>query len=534
MYRMAPVLLSPRDAASALLQRHRHVLASHQPTLDIPELPADATAVWGRDGSPTFRTGETWWTQCSVPRAASKALLEAFRPTSSVACFLFPFHPAAVREALDMTSSQQAVIALLGDIDLSMFLSCEDFSADFASNRLWLVRDAAGLEALLQDRRGLPVPGIFIRTPGTDDALVKTGVDSCQAVFSRIRERNEQHAEQIRRTPRTLSRPAQRLLVATTNRFKLWDDAQVALRDIASAMDGMEMMNWAIDDPASMSPLHLLEQSSKADALLAADFFRGDAHGVLPSDLPVITWVTQPRVDTYTAASKLDRVLLADPAFRKLARQAGWPDAQVEMAARPTTLLPSPPPGSRLALIADTLPLSIPPEIEDFSSHRLLWERAESELRTDPLRIGTDIAGYLDRMRIEMHIAPEGFPTVTIAERLVVPLWQQEVARRILGAGLPLKIYGSGWDKTEVSSAVAGSICSVQDLRKAVEQAAALIVPIPVAYAHPAEACGRAALRASGDLASFLRRAAAAVASPAKPAIPTIPILSTNLLRRLL
>lgn len=321
--------------------------------------------------------------------------------------------------------------------------------------------------------------------------------------------------------------------------FKLWENTPATLVRIAADIPGAEVVPWWIDDPTCLSPLHLLEQSRVCDAMLTADFFRADGQGIIPASVPVLTWVTQPRVERYTDACRSDRLLLADVTFKREARKAGWSDSQIELASRPFPASPLPPPAAppHLALIADTRPIEIPPEIEDYSSHRLLWERVESELQTDPLRLGIDIAGYLERTRLDMHIAAEGFPIGRIAEALVLPLWQQQVARRIVEAGLPLRIHGRGWEATplitEHPHLHMGKICTPGELENAVQLATGLVVPLPLEHAHPVEFVGRPALRPSGDWGLFFKRLSQLLTHPPKPSAQTIPPISVSLLQRL-
>ena len=115
-----------------------------------------------RDGSLTHRTPAGWAAGCSLPRRAARQQLRTMDVGGPVACFLDPPHAADLRAALDRLTAAHAVVAVVLDAAaLPVLLSCEDFSADVAAHRLWVVAGAdwaARLRALFDRHPGLPTP----------------------------------------------------------------------------------------------------------------------------------------------------------------------------------------------------------------------------------------------------------------------------------------------------------------------------------------------------------------------------------------
>lgn len=531
--------ISDRDAR-AVLERNRAALARVQPELAVADLPHDLHPCPGRDGSPTFRlipsdgAAAAWWRECSVPLAASRAMLDTFTPTTSVSLFLQPMHPAAAAHALSLLGSGQALVALLDAPEsLAPFLACHDFSAAIDAHRLFFADGTDALATLLRTRPGLPTPGLFVRTNHLPDELVQSLVAACQKVFAAEHDRRAARVESLRASASPCSRPARRLVVSASLGFTLWSDAAGALSRVAAELPGVTPLPWATDDPLAASAVHLLELASSADAILAADFYRDGAQGLLPLDLPVLTWVTLPHVTSFSVAGPRDRLLLAHADFAATARAAGWPDARVTLATPPVPTLAAAP-APRLAFIADTRPIRVPAQVEEFSSHRLLWERAEAELTANPLRVGTDILAYLERLRAEMDIAADSFPAELIARELAVPKWQHEIARLCLRAGLPLALHGHGWDQLpDLAPSHQGPITTAAGLTAALTAATAILLPDPVSRSHPAVHAGRPVVIPSGDPGTFIRSVGAATLRPAAPAAAT-QALSPGLLSRLL
>lgn len=492
-----------------------------QPGVVVERLPGGWSACWGRDGTGTFRDGEgRWWKGCSVPRAASVAMLESLSGSAPVAVYLQPMHPAGVVEALRILGAEQVLIALLeSEEELGLFLGCVDFSGAIRAHRLLFatsVEGRGGLAEVLAANADMPTPGLFVRTSHLTDEVVTGLIEGCQAVFGREHERRTVRVNEL--SGRVVARewPARRVVVGRRGRFEVWNDGADVLAGVMGGVEGVEVVTWVMDDPLRASPVHLLGLAVEADGMVGCDFYRPDAQGILPGDFRLVTWATCGRIASYSDAGEGDLLLVADSELRGLARARGWPEEKVVMAGRPVRV-----PGGvagepgHVAMIGETKEIKIPAVIEDYSSHRLLWERVEAELRGNALRVGQDVEGYVTKIQEEMSISGDGFPMELIVSALVVPLWRQQVVRMLVAAGVGVKTYGRGWDSVQDLRATwGGEIGSQGELFAAVDGARLLLAPEPGVRAHPVDFAGRPVVRAGGDPGTFGRRVGAMVKTP--------------------
>jgi hypothetical protein len=468
----------------------------------LPSVPEGSEFVYGRDGCLTAKGVDgRWLAGCSLPRRAALAQLKDLEARNTTTCFLAPPHGAHVRVALDRLRAQQAVVAAVPDASaVGWFLRCEDFSADIGRGRLWFVTgdDWAGqLDRLLSDHVGLPTPTAFIRTIMTPDAVIDPMIAAAQQVFSTTASRRAQRIQSAVQSghdrPRRTGRP--RLCVIAPSAFRLWDPSADVLRDATSAC---ERIVFDSDRPTSASPVALAEAIAASDAVVSANVARADAVGLARPDLPWITWLTQPRVPAASAAGPNDHLLLADPAWTELARQAGWPAARIHAAGWPVRQLGAPT-GEHLALIADTTPVEVAPETFELSSHSLLWESIRQQLLENPLDLDEDPGRYLLRWMKRCDVSPDGLDQAMFIDRLIVPTYQQSLARLLERSRIPIKLYGAGWESlTELAACRAGGIGSADDFDAAVSSSRGLVYAWPVRTVHPVDAVGRAVVRSAG------------------------------------
>jgi hypothetical protein len=275
-----------------------------------------------------------------------------------------------------------------------------------------------------------------------------------------------------------------------------------------------------LDDPTTSSPLALALAARDSDAVVTPDIFRADLPGIVAPSTPWITWVTAPRVAPFDQSSPNDALLLADPSFKPLATKAGWPADRLAIATWPflgdpssavhkrdTPLYPKP---SVLALIADTMPIDVPDKVKEFSSHRLLWEQIEQELCTDPLALSEDIAAFLSPRMKRANVSDEGFDHALFIEKLIVPAHHQGLARLLLKAGLPLVVFGAGWERLpEFRHNHGGYVTSLDELHIALRCAVGIIHPHSTPYTHAIDALGKPVLRRLNRRAdAFVKEAA--------------------------
>ncbi|MBV8780310.1 MAG: hypothetical protein JO353_02830 [Phycisphaerae bacterium] len=453
----------------------------------------------GRDGSLTARHTidgvERWWSGCSLPARASAEMLKSTHLTNPVTCFLTPFHAAAIRCNLDMLSREQAVIAIVPRIDdFAVALGCCDFTADLAAHRLWFVAGpdwAKQLEQLMTEQIGLAVPSQFLRLSAADDVIVQRLIESAQIVFSRIVASRSQQIAAMQ-SPRSRTQ-ARRLCVMTPMRFSLWQDEGFALANAAPS----DALHLDTSDPINGSPLKLAERAIEAGILLTPNIARADMPGVIPADIPWLTWITTDRIPSFALAGEEDHLLITDEQVLESARAAGWPDDRIHPAAWPTEHSQTARPSPALAVIADTKSLDAPIELNEFSSHRILWETLRGEIADDPfivLKCGA--RDYLkDRLK-RFDIASNGFPFDRFVNDLIGPAYAQALVRRAIASIKNVLLYGDGWsDLPGFAPFAAGPVQSRGATKNAIGSATALLHVWPTTFAHPIEACGLPVVR---------------------------------------
>jgi hypothetical protein len=291
------------------------------------------------------------------------------------------------------------------------------------------------------------------------------------------------------------------------------------------------------DNPASASPLALANAVEGCGALVTTDFARADAPQLLPDTLPWIAWVTTPRIPAYVPSAAHDALLLADPMWRAKAQAQGWPAQRLAVASWPVGTDAAPLPAQPVAaLIADTKPLAPPERLEDYSSHRLLWEQVAAELTANPFAAIDDPEGYLATRRQRAGIDETGFDHRSFLVDLIAPAVAQGLARLMLEVGVPLRLHGKGWAEIETfSRAATGAVASREELLAATIAATILIDPRPLAGPHPMHTMGRAVIRAAPrqtarKLVDLVRQM---LASPPVPAM-SVQQLSFEQIKRLL
>lgn len=532
----APDLAAKRAAANCAT--NIAALAALQPALaSAPlDLPPGLTWLFGRDGSLTaMLDGTRWWAGCSVPLAAARFMLKSMEVVGTTGCFLNPLHAGQLRVALDMLNSRQAIVAIIPeDQTLAVLLHAEDFSQDIAAGRLWFASGPqweAGLQAVLQDNPGLPTPAEFIRPITADSEPTNVLIDPAQRVFSQVGASRGEESKSLRDQWRPNARPDLRLCLLAPSEFRLWDDAALVLGEMELHRVGIQVRNLDSDRPTSSSPLALAISASECDAVVTANVFRSHLSGVVPDAMPWITWVTTQRIPAAKDAGPNDRLLLADASWLGVAKQLGWDEGRLEVAGWPALPL-SGEPEPLLSLVVDTHPLEVPKGIEGYSSQRLLWEVIRDELIRDPFLAVDNIDGYLDSRRARFQIGDDGFNRGIFIERLIVPAVQQGLARRLVKDGMPLRLFGQGWDALDgLAQFHAGPITSRRQLAQIVSQSIALVDVWPWVPAHSLAMTGRPIIRTK-RVHDFLSDVRQALNGTLRPPVKQEPTLSPELIAR--
>jgi hypothetical protein len=491
-----------RDANSAAISRTQPRLANR-----LREVSPGVTWAFGRDGYLTaFEPGERWYAGCSVPLLAARSVLKSFEGGTGVACFLNPTHAGEVCVALDRLQSNQALICIVPDERaLAVAIHCDDFSQAMECGRLWFASGpqwASELALMLDEVPGLPTPSRFVRLPHADASVIEQMIGDAQRVFADVTSRRNEEISRLRNTPATRGD----ICVIAPSTFRLWDDAGETLARATG-----EVRRFDPDEPTGCSPLTLARVASTSRAVVAANLSRADLASVLPSEVPLITWVTTSKVSARQTAGRDDVLLVADETWRDTAIAGGWPADRVQVAGWPDQNVGPASTTSRLAIIADTGSTDAPKSLEEFSSHGLLWETIKNEIARDPFAVPADVIGWLNEQARAHGIAPETLDATLFIQRLILPAYQQAVAGALLDAAVPLRIHGAGWSELpKFAEFAAGPITSRDELHVAALDASALVHVWPDTSAHPIDALGRPVVRRTGRrIETFVRDAKA-------------------------
>jgi hypothetical protein len=390
-----------------------------------------------------------------------------------------------------------------------VILSTFDFADQITRHRLWLVCGSnwsTQLRELFDIHPGLATPTRFIRTKWTGDDVITPMIAGAQEVFSNVLGERGQKLSSLQAESAPANDVGDILLIGGSE-FRLWDDAQAVLRQQLSNQSNISIHGFDTDDALNGSPLALLHAARKCGSVISANICRADCNQLIFADVPWITWITQPSVPTFETAGPRDALILADANWRAIARKAGWPDHRVRVCGWPRRAI-EPQPGQELSFICDTQKIEIPATVKSYSSHRLLWELIEEELYTDPLAV-EKIDTYLTDRAGQLNISLEVLDTRSFIERLIIPAYQQGLARMLIAERIPLAVHGSGWsDLPEFAAQSRGRILSAGELESAIATCAGLIYCWPERSAHAMEATDKPVVyRAGRDRSQLIRTA---------------------------
>lgn len=491
--------------------------------------------VFGRDRSLTFRDANgAWFIGCSLPRRAAAEMMRKLEITGQVACFLAPSHGAQLRVALDRLRPEQAIIAIIPDASaIGPLLACEDLSRDIAAHRLWI---ASGedwplrLAKLFDDQPGLCTPTQFIRLPVADEAVVEAIIPAAQKIFA---DANASRAAAIHRLRESYVRSHRRVCVLARSQFRLWEDGGATLAGLLSPLDPLTI---DLDDPACSATMALARQAHDCGAIITADIARSHLPGVLSDALPWITWASNSQIPSAQFAAAGDWLITADP---KLAIASGWRREQVIHAVWPDQSSQT---GdlknsqNALAMIVDTTPIDAPDHLKDFSSHQVLWEMIAADLRDNPFILTGDIESFLTGRMRKLDIAPDTVPASRFIAELILPAYQQSLARLLIRNKIPLRIFGKGWDCIpEFAALSGGAITTRQQFRGACDEHVGLVFAWPGNSPHAIDSMGQPVLRPRGSHGtSFISDAKAIVTGRAISALPSAPSLTCEMIQTLI
>jgi hypothetical protein len=549
---IVPPTLAPQERAEANFAANCEAFKHHQPLpLDrLTPLPDGLQWVLARDGSITALNADgTWWAGCSLPWRAARSMFKTLKLESLFGCFLSPGWAAQLRLCLDLIEPRQALVAACPSVaELVVMLHCESFAEDIAAGRLWFAAGEdwpAQIETIFDTHPGLIVPSQFIRAMSQHKDKIEAMIPPAQKALAEINiRRNAKMAEASSLCRGTSGWKPLPLCIVCPSQFSLWQDAGPALAELLGQLTPDETSTISCldpDRPTSASTLALAKVAAECDALLISDVGRGDLAGIVSTDVAWITWVTRGTIPDANAAGPRDRVLLADRSWQRVAIDSGWAKERTAIAEWPTAPMQSavaanPP---YLAVIVDTLPGQAPKAVSDFSSQAVFWEHIRRELLNDPFAVGDDAEVFLDRLIRELEIAAEALDRRVFINELIIPAYQQGLAMHLVRGGVPIKIFGRGWDAVSarpesaiLENAWAGPLRSAAELRAAVAGAVGLVHVWPSRTAHPIDRYGKPVLGSCRSATAFVREANRVLGAgiPASPAAS--PLCLRNMLKQ--
>lgn len=527
--------------AVANFAANRSALRALQPSLDpwIAEQHLAVEWVFARDRALTaLDEAGQWWSGCSVPARAAEAIFSRIDVRGAVGCFLAPSNAAQVRAVLNKLRKEQAIIAVVPDMrDLAMMLYCENFSEAIADHRLWFAAGPAwevGLRQLLEDQTGLAQPAQFVRSSDADKTTIEEMISAAQKVFSEIGASRAARIQELRLRPRAAtqksSAPTKFCVLAPAN-FRLWSDLGNSMLQIFHEQPGFEIKHFNTDDPACSAPLALVEATLDADVIFTANSARSDLPGLVPDRVRWISWITVPRIPSSSLAGECDHLIVTDPALQAAAIKAAWPANRVHLGTFPTSPARSNAKGP-IGILADTCIIEAPKDLNDYSSHTLLWGFIAQELSHDPFVL-LDVQSYLTERMRKFEVSDDAFVPARFIEKLILPAYQQGIARVLIKLGIKPNLFGAGWEQIDEFKAFArGAIQSGDAFRDAIAQCAGLVHVWPSTLAHPIDAAAVPVARRSGRRPEpFLGQIKAILSGIAQPQVIQHQPLSSELLR---
>ncbi len=479
----------------------------------LAEVEIDVEWVFARDGSLSALEGGRWWAGCSVPLLSGRSLLSTLADEPVGSCQLAPAHAGLVRAAREKMGNCPVLFVAQPDARTArMILSTHDFSEEIDRGRFWIFSGDAWLAQIKQmflDNPGLATPLRFIRTRLTLEETSLPMITEIQNVFSQVLSVRGDEVGRLKALPRMKVDPRNILLVGGSE-FRLWDfGTRVIEKQLEKSDDqDLNVKRFDMDDAFCGSPLALLTAAEQCGCILSADVCRADCNQLISPEIPWITWMTQPGAPPFHTAGPRDILILADEKWRPVARVAGWPAERIRICGWPVEAAKPALHQAELGMICDTRKVLAPASVADFSSHRLLWDLIEEELADNPLAV-EDVDVYISDRAGQLNIATEVLDQARFIEGLILPAYQQGLARLLISGGIPLRVYGKGWDELpEFKSRLGGKILYHSDLECALNACCGLVYFQPRQYAHAMEMTGKPIVyRAGADRSAFIREA---------------------------
>jgi hypothetical protein len=252
---------------------------------------------------------------------------------------------------------------------------------------------------------------------------------------------------------------------------------------------------------------------------------------MIPAEYPLVMWLMQGPVPTPKDAGPRDGLILGTSALMSEARGLGWTPQRLKMA-RPS----APQYGERgrlVAVVADRGRLETESRKFSLGSHRLLFEAIAQELVGDPMALGAGAMEYLRDRAGQLGVRLEHLDLRVFLDELIGPAYAEGIAKLLVRRGLPVRVYGRGWDRDKaLAPYAAAALDNATALRLALAEVAVVIDVWPTEHAPAIELWGRPVVRARGVTADRVENAARAAMQHEVAAEPQGAVLTQEALSR--
>jgi hypothetical protein len=362
--------------------------------------------------------------------------------------------PGWIQQIFLIEPDASALAALLATVDLSQF---------FAPDRVRLFlgpRAQADFTQLLRDHADCPPVGIWAGLDGGLDAETKAiAHDWLQRASALKRQLDLQHDQRsLRATVDVLQGRTQRPLRLFFTTSIYTDVLQYMVADLAAGFRALGHECLVLAESRPGERLHPATIAAalldfRADVMVLLDHTRAESSAHLPTQLPCVTWIQDdlPALRAPENVAQLTRLDLAYTLNTELQgdfQRRGYPFVgHLPFAVNPSGF-PAPATTRRAEIVFATN-VSEVPERTDAPAARAALERRLLELPEIPLSDAA-LAAILREVCAEI-----GFVPATPEQQRNLDYWAFSIARRLdrlraadvlLRAGLPLALYGRGWE----------------------------------------------------------------------------------------
>lgn len=441
-------------------------------------IPQSVVASKTRDGTTSFRIGDSaddwhWLGRTSMPTVRAAALIDQFKPDAGNILVPAMGNGMEVCELLRRIRPHCAVFVVESDpLDLRLALTLRDYGDLIRTGRLIFVDGpdpCDALVALFDESPGLEFPGRILALPYLETRAVESLKGSMERAAQRIAQDQHQRI--------TASGTALRVRTGVVQKLQyigiVTVDPRPAVLDVAGALQaaanacGVAVGVCAPDRPDrchwAARLAHLSDHNADAALLLNCGWAQLREH--VPDAFPAVTWLLP---DAGVLGCKTDGfgknhvVFAASPQLQRKALSAGVDPNRVhllEVAADDSVYRPldaaeqGPAAGSFdvvcIADIADLRPEACGIRL---TSHQQLWKCICEQAAN---RRGLEAAHVLANGERDSGVVLSDPPAREellnlIRNRLIPTLLARESAESLNGAGIDVRVCGTGWQFSKI------------------------------------------------------------------------------------